>query len=41
MSLFKAREGWSTSCGTGEEFDLGVLAVGNADEAEDMSLIHN
>lgn len=37
MSLFKAREWWSTSCGTGEEFDLGLLAVGNADDAEDGS----
>ena len=33
MSLFKAREWWSTKCGSGsdEEFVKGSLAVGNVD----------
>ena len=33
MSLFKAREWWSTKCGSGsdEEFVKGSLAIGNVD----------
>ena len=33
MSLFKAREWWTTKCGTGidEEFVKGSMAVGNVD----------
>lgn len=31
MSLFKAREWWSTVCGEREEFDRGCLCVGNID----------
>jgi Bardet-Biedl syndrome 9 protein len=35
MSLFRAREWWSTTCGNNEEFDQACLAVGNVDDAED------
>ena len=35
MSLFRAREWWSTTCGDNEEFDQACLAVGNVDDAED------
>eukprot|EP00227_Mantoniella_beaufortii_P020094 CAMPEP_0197575954 /NCGR_PEP_ID=MMETSP1326-20131121/1147_1 /TAXON_ID=1155430 /ORGANISM="Genus nov. species nov., Strain RCC2288" /LENGTH=442 /DNA_ID=CAMNT_0043138795 /DNA_START=95 /DNA_END=1420 /DNA_ORIENTATION=- len=35
MSLFKTREWWSTTCGNGEEFDHGCMAIGNVDEALD------
>jgi|AntAceMinimDraft_5_1070358.scaffolds.fasta_scaffold30221_2 Bardet-Biedl syndrome 9 protein len=35
MSLFKTREWWTATCGTGEEFDHGCLAMGNLDEAPD------
>lgn len=38
MSIFKTREWWSTSCGDGEEFDHGCLAVGNVDNAADGSI---
>eukprot|EP00903_Cladosiphon_okamuranus_P007654 g7422.t1 len=31
MSLFRAREWWSTKLGEGEEFDRGSMAVGNVD----------
>ncbi len=31
MSLFKAREWWSTVCGAGEEFDGNCLCVANVD----------
>ncbi|KXZ41737.1 BBS9 protein [Gonium pectorale] len=31
MSLFKARDWWSTQCGHGEEFDMGCLLVANVD----------
>ena len=31
MSLFKAREWWSTRVGDGEEFDFGCLCVANID----------
>ena len=27
MSLFKAREWWSTACGTDETFDIGCMLV--------------
>ena len=35
MSLFRAREWWSTTCGDNEAFDQACLAVGNVDDAED------
>lgn len=35
MSLFKARDWWSTTVGEDEEFDQGCLCVGNLDNAED------
>ncbi|CAM9513060.1 unnamed protein product, partial [Hapterophycus canaliculatus] len=31
MSLFRAREWWSTKLGEGEEFDRGSMALGNVD----------
>lgn len=31
MSLFKARDWWSTYAGSDEEFDLGCLCVANID----------
>ena len=31
MSLFKARDWWSTWAGNDEEFDLGCLCVANID----------
>jgi len=31
MSLFKAREWWSTKAGVDEEFDTGCLCVGDID----------
>ena len=31
MSLFRAREWWSTTCGAGEEFDRACLCVANID----------
>jgi Bardet-Biedl syndrome 9 protein len=31
MSLFKARDWWSTKCGHEEEFDKGCMVVGNVD----------
>lgn len=31
MSLFRAREWWSTKLGDGEEFDKGAMALGNVD----------
>ena len=34
MSLFKAREWWTTKCGSEELFDYGLLAVGNVDNSE-------
>ncbi|XP_074642219.1 protein PTHB1-like [Tubulanus polymorphus] len=33
MSLFKARDWWSTTAGTEEEFDLGCLCVANIDNS--------
>lgn len=35
MSLFKARDWWSTTVGEEEEFDLGCLCVTNIDNATD------
>lgn len=35
MSLFKARDWWSTTVGEEEEFDLGCLCVANIDNASD------
>ena len=35
MSLFKARDWWSTTVGEDEEFDLGCLCVANIDNASD------
>lgn len=35
MSLFKARDWWSTTVGEEEEFDLGCLCVANIDNATD------
>ena len=35
MSLFKAREWWSTAVGENEEFDRGCLCVGNLDNNKD------
>jgi Bardet-Biedl syndrome 9 protein len=31
MSLFRARDWWSTKCGYEEEFDKGCMVVGNVD----------
>ena len=31
MSLFKARDWWSTWAGSGEDFDLGCLCIANID----------
>ena len=33
MSLFKAKEWWSTRCGSSEEFDAGGLTIGNVDNS--------
>lgn len=38
MSLFRAREWWSTKLGEGEEFDRGSMAVGNIDNELSGSL---
>ena len=35
MSLFKARDWWSTTVGEDEEFDQGCLCVANFDNADD------
>lgn len=35
MSLFKARDWWSTSVGEEEEFDQGCLCVANIDNSSD------
>ena len=35
MSLFKAREWWSTAVGENEEFDQGCLCVANLDNSKD------
>ena len=35
MSLFKARDWWSTSVGEEEEFDQGCLCVANVDNNSD------
>jgi len=35
MSLFKARDWWSTSVGEDEEFDQGCLCVANVDNNND------
>ena len=35
MSLFKAREWWSTTVGEDEEFDQGCLCVANIDNSDD------
>ncbi|KAH3751577.1 hypothetical protein DPMN_186144 [Dreissena polymorpha] len=35
MSLFKARDWWSTSVGEEEEFDQGCLCVANVDNSSD------
>lgn len=32
MSLFKARDWWSTQCGTDEDFDQGCLLLANIDD---------
>lgn len=37
MSLFKARDWWSTLCGSEEEFDKGCLCVANIDNDADIS----
>lgn len=38
MSLFRAREWWSTKLGDEEEFDRGSMTVGNVDNDVDGSL---
>ena len=35
MSLFKAREWWSTTVGDNENYDTGCLCVANIDNAQD------
>ncbi|GIY96757.1 protein PTHB1 [Caerostris extrusa] len=35
MSLFKACDWWSTSCGADEEFDKGCLTIANIDNSPD------
>ncbi|CAN0492758.1 unnamed protein product [Scytosiphon promiscuus] len=35
MSLFRAREWWSTKLGESEEFDRGSMALGNVDNDPD------
>lgn len=37
MSLFKARDWWSTWAGNGEDFDLGCLCVANIDNSSTPS----
>ncbi|GIY14322.1 protein PTHB1 [Caerostris darwini] len=37
MSLFKACDWWSTSCGADEEFDKGCLAIANIDNSPEKS----
>eukprot|EP00762_Andalucia_godoyi_P004580 ANDGO_05206.mRNA.1 hypothetical protein len=38
MSLFRAREFWSTQCGVDEEHDVCSLAIGNVDNSPDASM---
>ena len=35
MSLFKAREWWSTTVGEDEDFDQGCLCLANIDNSDD------
>ena len=35
MSLFKARDWWSTTAGDNEEYDTGCLCVANIDNSPD------
>lgn len=37
MSLFKACDWWSTTCGSEEEFDKGCLITGNIDNSPQSS----
>lgn len=42
MSLFKARDWWSTSVGEEEDFDQGCLCVANVDNSSDeLGIYHN
>lgn len=37
MSVFQLHDWWSTNISTGEEFDIGSLAIGNIDNSNPSS----